>query len=83
MSDRFKHVLCNLNKRLENSHIQNINLDDPRKLLFRHMDEVTLRNREIRQFQWLLSYYQIVVGDYGLEIVNVKSSYLKQLLIKE
>ena len=41
------------------------------------------KNREIRQLQWLLSEYKLVVGDYGLAVGDVKSRYLKQLLIKE
>ena len=76
-------VLCNLNNRLEDSHLQNINTDDARKLFFRHVDEVIFRNREIRQLQWLLSDYKLVVGDYSLAVGDVKSGYLKQLLIKE
>ena len=41
-----EHVLRNLNKRLEDSHSQNINIDDARKMFFRHVDEVIFRNRE-------------------------------------
>ena len=47
------------------------------------MDEVIFRKREIRQFQWLLSDYKLAVGDYGLAVGDLKSGYLKQLLIKE
>ena len=46
------------------------------------MDEVIFRYREIRQLQWLLSDYKLV-GDCGLAVGDVKSGYLKQLLIKE
>ena len=68
---------------LEDSHLQNINIADARKLFFRHVDEVIFRNRESRQFQWLLSDYRLVVGDYGLQVRDVKSGYLQQLLIKQ
>ena len=78
-----EHVLRNLNNRLEDCHLQNINIDSARKLFLRHVDEVIFRNREIRQLQWLLSDYKLVVGDYGLAVGDVKSGYLKQLLIKE
>ena len=70
-------VLRNLNNRLEDSHLQNINIDDARKLFFCHEDEGLFRNREIRQLQWLLSDYKLVVGDYGLARRDVKSWYLK------
>ena len=63
-----EHVLRNLNNRLEGSHLQNTNIDDAMKLFFRHVDEVIFRNREIRQLQWLLSDYKLVVGDYGLAV---------------
>ena len=67
--------------RLEDSHLQNINIADARKLLFRYVDEVIFRNRKSRQLQWLLSDYKLVVGDYSLQVGSVKSGYLKQLLI--
>ena len=41
-----EHILRNLNKRLEDSHFQNINIDDAKKMLFRHVDETIFRNRE-------------------------------------
>ena len=71
-----------MNNRLEDCHLQNINIDSARKLFLRHADEVIFRNREIRQFQRLLSDYKLVVGDYGLAVGDVKSGYLKQLLRK-
>ena len=69
------HVFHNLNNQLENSHLQNINIDDARKLFFLHVDEVIFRNREIRKLQWLLNNYKLV-GDYGLDVGDVKSVYL-------
>ena len=50
-----EYVLHNLNKRLEDSHLQNVNIDNVRKLFFCHVDELIFRNREIRQLNWLLS----------------------------
>ena len=63
-----EHVLHNLNNQLKDSHLQNINIDHARKLFFHHVVEVIFRNREIRQLQWLLSNYKLVVGDYGLAV---------------
>ena len=44
-----EHVHRNMNDQLEDCHLQNINIDDARKLFFRHVDEVIFKNREIRQ----------------------------------
>ena len=63
-----EHVLHNLNNQLKDSHLQNINIDHARKLFFRHVDEVMFRNREIRQLQWMLSNYKLVIGNYGLAV---------------
>ena len=68
---------CSLNNQLEDSHLQNISIDNARKLFFHHVDEVIFRNREIRQFQWLLCDYKLVVDNYGLAVGDVKSGYLK------
>ena len=78
-----EHVHCNLNNRLEDSHLQNINIDDGRKLFFHYVNKVIFRNTEIRELQWILSSYKLVAGDYGFVVVDVKSGYLKQLLIKQ
>ena len=56
-----EHVLRNMNDQLEDFHLRNINIDDARKSFFRHVDEVIFKNREIRQLQWLLSEYKLVV----------------------
>ena len=65
------------------THIQNVNLDDARKLFFKHVDEVIFQQREIRPLQCLLSDYKLIVGDYGYEVGEMKSSYLKEILMKE
>ena len=78
-----EHVLRKLNNLLEGSPLQNIKIDDARELFFRHVDGVVFKNREVRQLQWLVSDYKHVVGSYGLEVGNIKSGYLKLLLIKE
>ena len=78
-----EYVLRNLDKPLTECHLQSINIDDARKLFFRHVDKVIFENREIRRLQGLLCEYKLIVGDYGLVVGDVKSGYLKQLLVKE
>ena len=68
---------------LEDPHLQKINIYNARKLVFCQVDEVIFRDRENRQLQWLFSDYKLVVGAYGLAVGDVKSEYLKQLLIKQ
>ena len=54
------------------------------QLFFRHVDfSVIFTEREIRSLQFLLSVYKRIVGDYGYAVGDVKSSYLKDLLITE
>ena len=52
-----EHIFNNKNDQLGNIHLQDINIDDARKLFFRHVDEVIFKKREIRQLQWLHSEY--------------------------
>ena len=82
MSCWTKYVLPTIELGLQ-SHLQNINLDDGRQLFFRHVDEIIFQKREIRALQWLLSDYKVIIGDYGIEVNDMKSSYLKELLVKE
>ena len=44
------------------------------KLFFRHTDEIIFQQREIRLLQCLLSKYKPVVGDYGYQAGETKSS---------
>ena len=82
MSCWTKYVLPAIELGLQ-SHLQNINLDDGRQLFFRRVDEIIFQKREIRALQWLLSDYKVIIGDYGIEVNDMKSSYLKELLVKE
>ena len=65
------------------AHLHDINLDDGRRLFFRHVDEVIFKKKEIRALQWLLSEYKLIIGDYGINVGDMRTSYLKELLIKE
>ena len=87
-ADILYHNLCWLKYALmrnneENYHTQNINIDDARNLFFGHVDKVLFQEREIRSLQSLLSDYKLIVGDYGYDVGNIKSSYLKEILVKE
>ena len=64
-------------------HLQNVSLSDARSLFFRHVDTVIFEEHEIRSMQSLLADYKRIVSDYGYPVGDVKSSYLKELLIKE
>ena len=64
-------------------HLQNVSLSEARNLFFRHVDTVIFEEHEIRSLQSLLEDYKRIVSDYGYPVGDVKSSYLKELLIKE
>ena len=52
-------------------------------LSFCNVNEVIFKNREIRQLQWLLSEYKLIIGDYRITVNDLKSGHLKHLLIKK
>jgi hypothetical protein len=64
-------------------HLQNVCLTEARNLFFKHVDFIIFTECEIRSLQSLLADYKRIVGDYGYAVGDVKSSYLKELLIKE
>ena len=64
-------------------HLQNVSLSEARNLFFRNVDTVIFEEHEIRSLQSLLEDYKHIVSDYGYPVGDVKSFYLKELLIKE
>ncbi|KAF3859862.1 hypothetical protein F7725_000117 [Dissostichus mawsoni] len=58
-------------------HLQNVSLSEARNFFFRHVDSIIFTEREIRSLQSLLAEYKRIVGDYGYEVGDVKSSYVK------
>lgn len=64
-------------------HLQHVCLSEARNLFFQHMDSIIFTEREIRSLQSLLADYKRIVGDYGYAVGDIKSSYLKELLIRE
>lgn len=78
-----KHI-SNLTLKADDAmHLQDVSLFEARSLFFRHVDSVIFNEREIRSLQSLLMDYKHIVGDYGYLVGDVKSSYLKELLINE
>ena len=63
-----------VNCKFDDNNLQNINLEDMQKLFFRHSDQIIFQQREIRLLQCLLSKYKPVVGDYGYQVGETKSS---------
>ena len=64
-------------------HLQNVCISEARNLYFRYVDSIIFTEHEIRSLQSLLADYKRIVGDYGYAVGNIKSSYLKDLLIME
>ena len=65
------------------SHLQSVSLEEARSLFFKHVDSVIFEEHEIRTLQSMLSDYKAKVSDFGYNVGDIKSSYLKQLLIDE
>ncbi|CAB3995671.1 Hypothetical predicted protein [Paramuricea clavata] len=64
-------------------YLQNVCLSEARSLFFRHVDSIVFANCEIRSLQSLLANHKRIVSDYGYAVGDIKSSYLKDLLINE
>ena len=64
-------------------HLQGVSLSEARNLFFQYVDAVIFTEHEIRSLQSLLTDYKRIVGDYGYAVGDMKSSYLKDLLIDE
>ena len=67
----------------KSTHIQNVTLNEARSLFFKHVDNVIFAEHEIRSLQSLLSDYKVIVSEYGYPVGELKSSYVKQILIEE
>lgn len=78
-----KHVNNTKLQQDDEMHLQNVNLSEAKQLFFRHVDSVIFTEREIRSLRSLLTDYKRIIGDYGYVVGDVKSSYLKDILINE
>jgi len=63
-------------------HLQHVNLQEAQAIFFQHVRQVILEDHEIRTLQGLLNDYKRVTTNYGY-YSTVKSSFLKETLIKE
>jgi len=63
-------------------HHQNVRMSDGRTLFFKHVDSVIFKEHEIRSLQSLISDYKRIISDYGYVACDVRSSYVKELLMK-
>ncbi|KAJ4921707.1 hypothetical protein JOQ06_002007 [Pogonophryne albipinna] len=68
---------------IRGKEIMNGAMYQARNLFFRHVDSIIFIEREIRSLQSLFAEYKPIAGDYGYEVGDVKSSYVKGLLINE
>ena len=64
-------------------HLQNVSFFEAKNLFFRHVDSVIFSEREIRSLQSLLVDYKRIIREYGHHVGDVKSSYVKDMLINE
>ena len=64
-------------------HPQNVSTSEARSVFFRHVDSVIFKEHKIRSLQSPLEVDKCIVSDYGYPVGDVKSSYLKGLLVKE
>jgi len=63
-------------------HLQHVNLREAQALFFQHIQQVIFKDHEIRTLQGLLQDYIRITSNHG-HFSQVRSSYLKELLIKE
>ena len=63
-------------------HLQRVNLREAQTLFFHHVRQVIFQDHELRTLQGLLNDYRRIISNYGHNSI-VKSSYLKELLLKE
>ena len=64
-------------------HLQNVSLIEAKHLFFRHVQKVIFEEHEIRTLQSLLKEYITIMENYNHSAYEVKSSFLKTLLIRE
>lgn len=57
-----EHVLRNFNNQLEDPHLQKINIDNARKLVFCQVYELIYIDRENSQLQWLLAIRNLLLA---------------------
>ena len=64
-------------------YLHEVTLREAQTMFIDHAREVIFCDHEIRTLQGLLRDYKSIVGMYGLPMLGVKSSYVKELLVRE
>ena len=64
-------------------HIQNVTYLEMKHIFLRKVDNIIFIEHEIRSLQSLLLEYKNVASEHGFLVGNIKSSFVKELLIKE
>ena len=64
-------------------HLQNVTYSEMKHLFLRRVEEIIFTEHEIRSLQSLLREYKQIAAEYGFPVGKVKSSYVKDVLIKE
>ena len=64
-------------------HLQNIQVREVQEMFFHHVDEVIFKDHEIRTLQGLLKDYKNLLNNYGWPPSDIRSSYIKDLLVRE
>lgn len=63
-------------------HLQHVNLREAQTLFYHHVRQVIFNDHEIRTLQGLLQDYKRIISNHGHN-PTVKSSFLKEILLKE
>ena len=63
-------------------HLQHVNLREAKEIFLHHVRQVIFEDHEIRTLQGLLMDYKRITSNYGY-YSTVKSSFLKEILVKE
>lgn len=63
-------------------HLQNVNLREAQAIFFNHVRQAIFENHEFRTVQSLLQDYQRIISNHGHD-TKIKSSYVKEILLKE
>ena len=66
----------------DSQHLQNINLREAQVIFFEFVKQVIFTYHEFRTLQSLLYDYIRITSNYGHDS-NIKSNYIKQMLVKE
>ena len=64
-------------------HVQNASYSEMSQMFFEKVDQIIFAEHEVRSLQLLLHQYRQIAIDYGFDLGKLKSSYVKEVLIKE